>query len=486
MQRKFVINLFLFLGVNLLIKPFWIFGIDRTVQNTVGEHAYGIYFALFNFSLIFNMLLDFGITNYNNRSIARSRDFLQENFSRIFTLKLLLVIFYILFVLVAAYVARYDIDQYKILIPLAINQFLSCFILYLRSNISGLLMFKTDSILSVIDRVIMIICCGILLWGNVTETPFQIEWFVYVQTLAYLFTVTIALLIVLRKTSLKRPYVDYAYFRRIFRLSFPFALLTLLTGLHNRIDAVFLERLLPKGIGAEQAGIYAYAFRLLDAAMIIAYLFSVLLLPLFAKMTEEKKPVGSLVKTAFTLIFIYGVITAVSCYFYSYPFMELLYYNHILQSSDVFQILMLSIIPLSATYIFGSLLTANGNLKQLNMIAFFAIMLNVGLNMLLIPSYYALGSAIASIVTQLFIIVTEIIISVKVFSLRPSGRYVIQLVSFFFFTVIAGWLSLKLPFNMVINLVVMLCVCMFLIFILGLIRGKEVISLIRKPDRDKE
>ena len=36
MKRKFVINLALVLFLNLLVKPFWIFGIDRTVQNVVG------------------------------------------------------------------------------------------------------------------------------------------------------------------------------------------------------------------------------------------------------------------------------------------------------------------------------------------------------------------------------------------------------------------------------------------------------------------
>ncbi len=480
MQRKFLVNLFLFLGLNLLIKPFWIFGIDRTVQNTVGECAYGIYFALFNFSMIFNMLLDFGITNFNNRSVARSKDFLEEGFSRIFTLKLLLGIFYILFVLVAGWVVGYDEYQYKLLIPLVINQFLSGFILYLRSNVSGLLMFKTDSLLSVVDRIIMIICCSILLWGNVTDIPFQIEWFVYIQTFAYLFTIAIALPIVLKKAEFKAPYVDWKYFKYILRQSIPFALLALLTNLHNRTDSVFLERLLPFGLGAEQAGIYASAFRLLDAAMIVAYLFSVLLLPLFARMMAEKESVNSLVKTSFTLIFIYGIVLAVSSYYYSYPLMELLYHDHVLESSDVFQILMLSIAPLSATYIFGSLLTANGNLKKLNIIAFIAMVLNIGLNVVLIPRYLAAGSAIASVCTQLFIITAEIIISVKVFSLRLSKGYIFRLLGFLLLTVIVAWLSLRFPFTWSVNFIIMLCLCGSLSFLLGLIKPKEIISLIRK------
>jgi O-antigen/teichoic acid export membrane protein len=425
------------------------------------------------------MLLDFGITNFNNRSVARSEAFLQEGFSRIFTLKLLLGLFYIAFVLIAGLFTGYDAVQYRILVPLVVNQFLSSFILYLRSNISGLLLFKTDSILSVIDRVIMIICCGILLWGNVVNTPFQIEWFVYIQTFAYLFTILVSLLIVMRKTKLRFPYMDYAYFKYIFRQSLPFALLTLLTGLHNRIDAVFLERLLPHGTGAEQAGIYASAFRLLDAAMIVAYLFSVLLLPLFTRMTAEKESISSLVKTSFTLIFIYGIFVAVASFYYSHPLMELLYDNHVSQSSEVFGILMLSIVPLSATYIFGSLLTANGNLKALNVIAFIAMLLNIGLNVVLIPHYWAIGSAIASLCTQLFIIVAEIVISIRVFSLRLSWKYVVRLCCFLFFAVVTACLSLRLPFSPIVDFILMTTLCLCLTFVLRLINPKEIITLMK-------
>jgi hypothetical protein len=36
MRKKFALNLLFLLAANLLVKPFWIFGIDRVVQNKVG------------------------------------------------------------------------------------------------------------------------------------------------------------------------------------------------------------------------------------------------------------------------------------------------------------------------------------------------------------------------------------------------------------------------------------------------------------------
>jgi len=138
LKRKFVTNLILLVSLNLLIKPFWVLGIDRTVQNMVGAEEYGLYFALFNFSMIFNILLDLGITNYNNRNIAQHTFLLKKHLSNIVGLKLMLAVVYTVFILVIAAIIGYNKIQFHLLFFLIANQFLISFTLYLRSNISAL------------------------------------------------------------------------------------------------------------------------------------------------------------------------------------------------------------------------------------------------------------------------------------------------------------------------------------------------------------
>ena len=115
LRRKFVTNLILFAFPYLLVKPFWIFGIDRTVQNLVGDESYGLYFALFNFSMILNMLLDVGITSYNNRNIARHNFLLPKHLGNIVGLKLVLALVYAAFSLTIAAVIGYDKIQFHLL-----------------------------------------------------------------------------------------------------------------------------------------------------------------------------------------------------------------------------------------------------------------------------------------------------------------------------------------------------------------------------------
>ena len=417
----------------MLIKPFWIFGIDRTVQNMVGDESYGFYFALFNFSMILNILLDVGITNFNNRNISRYNFLLPKHLSNIVGLKLVLAIVYAIFSLIIAGIIGYSKVQFHLLFFLIFNQFLVSFTLYLRSNITALQFFRTDSLLSVLDRSLMILICSLLLYTNILGGQFSIQWFVYAQTISYIITAVITFAIVLQKAGRFKIRFDLKFFFVFLRKSYPYALLILLMALYNRIDSVMLERLLDGTTGHEQAGIYAQAFRLLDAVSMFGALVAGLLLPIFSKMIKEREPIGDVVKLSFTLLMIPAIVIAVSSVYYDVEIMSLLYTSNTAFSADILGILMIGFVGIASTYIFGTLLTANGSMKQLNIMAFFGVLLNVGLNLILIPRMQAYGSAYASLTTQLFTGAAQLVLALVIFKLKPQFSYVLRI---FIFTVV--------------------------------------------------
>jgi O-antigen/teichoic acid export membrane protein len=490
MQKKFLKNLGLLLLLNLLIKPFWVLGIDRSVQNAVGSEEFGFYFSILNFSFLFSILLDFGITNFNNRNIAQNSQLLNKHFSSILILKILLLVVYVIFTFGVGLIIGYNSSQFKMLGWIAVNQFLMSFVLYLRSNVSGLLLFKTDSFLSVLDRLLMILFCSVLLWGNLTSEKFQIEWFVYSQTAAYGFTAVIAFLVVVKKASFRRLTWNWPFTLMILKKSIPFAILALLMVIYYRIDAVLIERLLPENTGETQAGIYAQAYRLLDAAGMIAFLFAILLLPLFARMLKQKQSVESLVKLSFSLLFTVSVIVALGSFYYSKELMTWLYPIHadeviirysarLDQSALIFSLLMFSFIAISSSYIFGTLLTANGNMRQLNIIAGSSVLVSLIINFLLIPRLQSVGSAYASLGSQYVTGIVQIIVVQRIFMFRINYRYIAVLFVFIAGVIFAGIISKQLPFPWKINFIVMLTGSGLLILPLRLIRIRELIRILR-------
>jgi O-antigen/teichoic acid export membrane protein len=481
-QKDFLFNLIFLLLINLLIKPFYTLGIDAGVQVAVGAENYGIFFAALNFTILFNMLLDFGLTNFNNRNIAQNTQLLSKHISGILTLKLLLGIFYLFVVLLVGACIGYSNFQLKILVWLSFNQFLNALILYLRSNIAALLMFKTDGMLSVLDKLLMIAICSVLLWGNITDRPFEIMWFIYAQTASYLIAAAVALSIVQFKAQVIRITWNFTFFRAILKKSFPFALLTMLMAIYGRIDSVIIERILPDHHSAYQTGIYANAFRLLDALFQIAFLVAVILLPLFSKMLKAKEDIKPIIKSAFTLLFFFSVTSTVLLIAFRMPVLTWIYTSNIAEeSARVFTLLIPCIIPVSMTYIFGTLLTASGNLRLLNITSAVAIAINVAINFTLIPLFEARGAAIASFATQSSIAVMQLIIAFRILKIPYTTLPYVRCLFFSCLLIISTYFTSQyLHQGVVLNLLICSIIAVFLAFVTQLIPLKFLRTLFTK------
>lgn len=480
MQKKFLTNLALILFLNLLIKPIYILGIETKVQNETQAANFGVYFAIYNFCFILTILLDFGITNFNNKNIAQNNHLLTKHFSALFTLKVILAIVYITVVVSVGFVIGYDTRLMKLLLIVGFNMFLLFFINYMRSNLAGLHLFKTDSIVSVLDRLILIGLCLFMLKSGILRQPNGIMYFVYAQTFSYLTSAITVFIIVLKKTDTFKITWSWPFSLMILKKSLPFAILTLLMSFYNRIDTVMIERMLAKGVGDVQSGIYAQAFRILDAANMIPFLTAGMLLPIFSRMLKYKESVESLVKLISTLLLAPAIVVSVSCFFYSKEFMDLIYREHINESASIFGLIMLNFIAVCTTYIFGTLLTANGNMKHLNIMAAFGMLVNVSLNLILIPKFKGYGSAMSSIVTQFLTAVIQVIIAQRIFRFRVNYRLINTFIMFTIGIISINYAAFRiLPFHWMINFSINVSICILWAFVSGMISPKAIFRLLK-------
>ena len=468
MKKTFLSNLVLIIFLNIIVKPFYILGIDAEVINRVGEVEYGIYFSLINLSFIFNIFLDMGLNNFNVKNISQHSFLLKKYFSKIIPLKILLGIIYFLIVSIVAYFLEYN---YSLLFFLLLNQFLAVFLLYLRSNLAGLHLFFKDSIVSVLDRFLLIVFCSVLLWGNVMPGAFKISWFIYAQTVSYLLAVIICLFFLISSTGRFKLNLDLHFSYIILKKSFPYALLILLMTIYYRVDVIMLEIIM----GPSEAGIYAGSFRFFEASNMISYLFAVLLLPIFSRLLKNNKSVSEIVFVAFKIILTFSIILCVVSIFYNEELIKLRYGNgqfdnidnYLEKSFYIFPILMLCFLFISCTYIFGTLLTANGNLFSLNLIAFFGMLLNIILNYFLITKNGAVGASMASFCTQFLTALAQILLCFKIFELKNLKYLVEPVLVFIIGLILIGFLTISYSQLWYINI----CIFGFLSIIWSFVSG---------------
>lgn len=408
MQKKFLSGLFLILLLNVLIKPFYVIGVEAEVQNQLGTEVYGIYFSLLNFTYLFNILLDLGTTNFNTRHIARHPVLMQKNLSKMLGIRWVLLFLYAAVTLPLAMLIGFDTALLPLLILLVVNQFFVGLIQFARSNFAGLHWFKTDSIFSILDRSLLIVFCLVLLFSPLFADRFDIYWFVGAQTLAYGIAALVALILLLGKLKGISIQVKRLFSYVILRQSFPYALLILLMMTYNRVDGVMLTLLLDDD--GFQSGIYAQGYRFLDAVNMFALLFAGLLLPIFSRLIKEGKAIQPMIYLSANILVPIAILLGVSCFFYNETLISARYIREIEASAASFAILIFSFIPVASTYIFGTFLTASGDLKKMNLIAFIGMVVNIVMNLFLIPDYGASGAALATLTTQSFTAIAQFIL----------------------------------------------------------------------------
>ena len=402
MKKKFVSNLILVLLLNVIIKPFYILGIDAEVLKITEQSdpgSYGTYFSLLSLSFIFNIFLDMGVNTFNTRNIAQNSQLIQKHFSGIFSIKIILGIIYLAVIMCFGLIFSYNLNELKWLLIIGFNQILIAFILFFRSNLSALLMFKEDSILSVTDRALLIFFCGYFLWGEITNKYISIDFFILSQTIAYFITASIGFILVFKKTGIFSLKWDLAFTITIIKKSFPYALLIFLMSVYYYSDVVMIERIK----GNIEAAIYAHGYRFFMAFNMIGVLFAGFLLPIFSKLIKNKKEIRDITWLSFKLIFILSLIIGVTIWFNKKDIIMWRYEitgDILTQSSNTFGWLIISFIAVSFNYIFGTLLTAYGNLKPMNILAFISVIINISINFIFIPSQGAVGAAFASMITH--------------------------------------------------------------------------------------
>jgi O-antigen/teichoic acid export membrane protein len=472
MRRFFVKNILFVIAVNILVKPIWVFFIDRTVQNTVPTASYGTYQALLSLSIIFQIILDFGISSYNSRTIAQSPDKLKDLFPAMLSARLVLIVAYMFLAYGWGYVLGYRGWELMLLTGVLLIQALNALVSFIRSNIAALHKFKIDGILSVTDRLLMIIICGFLLLYPATARIFKIEWFVITQIICYFITAVAGYLILRRIGKVQLRFSFHApTIWKIVRQSFPYALLIFQMSVYNRADVMIMERICSDG--KVQAGIYTAAFRLIDQANMFGLMFATILLPLFGRMLSQRQDVAHIVKLCVNMLLPLSFMVAIAGVFFSNDIMQLLYHKSALYQTKatdygiVFVWLISSFPAWCIMYIYSTLLTANGSLKTLNIIAFAGVVINLSLNFYLIPQEKAMGGAITSFLTQTLLAIAFMVCASRIIRLPLNIKWAMSHIGYLTLVMGLGYgvVHVMHAASWVAQLLTFGAICMLLMFV---------------------
>jgi O-antigen/teichoic acid export membrane protein len=404
---------FLFL-INFAIKPIWVFVLDRKFQLMYGNELYGNYFSLLSLIYIYSIILDLGIHNYISKKMADKSYSLTIDFYKLLHVKLLLGLLYLLLVVVTLFFFQFSFFKSILFFIIAINQLIFSFFQFGRSFVQGLQRFGLDSWLSSIDRIFLILLGSVLLYTTFGMS-LGILSFVGIHFIAYVLSLAITYFFLLRNISVKYNQVSFSFIYRLIKDALPFIIISVLMVIYTRIDAVLLQNIIPNG--NEHSGVFALSYRFFDSAYNALYLFSIFLLPAVSAHFSNQNHTIIRQKVIYSFVFAtfialgFIIITFFGCKYIFY----FIYKTDSPYAIHTYQLGVWSILGMAWMYVFGSFLTGIGKYKPIIIIVTIGVLLNIGLNLWLIPLYKAVGAAIACSVVQLFVGISKGIYSVYVF-----------------------------------------------------------------------
>jgi O-antigen/teichoic acid export membrane protein len=417
-SKSFARSLLLLILLNVLVKPIWIFGIDRQVQNITGYAAYGNYFALLNLSIVLNFMLDLGITPYFNRTVAAEQASGRVLFSQAFSIKLLLSLIYTMMVFLIAFFSGALTG--KLLFMIILMQVLTSFSLLLRSYLSASQQYAQDAWLSITDKLFVILAAGFLLAypglsGNIT-----INQFVIIQLLGLLISIALGIIFLFHRISsiIISPFREFD--PGILKSSLPFALNIFFMASIGRADGFLLERL-GKG-GAYEAGIYASGFRLLDAVNMGGYLMASFLLPFISRNWPDEKALRPILLACRHVLVVSSLVAGAFAWNYSAQINQWLYHARDPETGDMIRVLLLCLLPMGIVHIYGTLLTATGNIRAMLRISGLLAAASIIVNVLMIPRFGAYGATWVAVGIQSLFAVLVCVIALRKTNTRIAWR----------------------------------------------------------------
>ena len=400
--------------LNWLVKPLWILWIEREIQLRMGDSWYGVYTLHFNLVLLFAVLLDAGLNTYAAREIAANGKLGHPR--RMLFLRLGLGLVYVCLVLMIAQLQSGI--QMQFLLYALINQVLASVVLMLRAVLQGKQRFISDSWLSILDRLVALGICTWMLRTFTVEMfgseggvlSFQIA-----QFFGYATALVLGLILVFWRGKITSESKSLAS-------DSPIALKKGLDATKKEVDAITQKNPTQKSLGDWSKEVVW--FGIMALAMSIFTRIDVQMIQwLSASRLATGDDNGEVIWMSFRLVLWVSLGAAMGAWFYGEPLINWLYHGQmelgatltqngvdmpramvysgeILNAAMIFKVLMLAFVPMSLVHVFGTFVTASGQMKWLASLAFVCVGINVAFNYIEIPKVGALGAATGCLITQ--------------------------------------------------------------------------------------
>lgn len=371
------------------------------VQDRLGHDAFGTFMALYSLGFLFLALSDLGINQYSTKTLASKPTLLKQLFPTLFSLKIVLSVIYPFFMLGIGYILGYNTTEITYLFFLCLLHSIVQLNFFFRANFQAFQKFRLDAFASIFDRaILLVIVAGLLL------TKIDLDSYIFANLLSVAVTMIILYILLLKQIGFMAPKWNGRQAKDLLKRSFPFAIITVLYSVNDKVDQVMLERLLGPGEGAHETGLYAGAYRWVDAVMMFLWTVLPIFFAKFAHHVGEQKKLSQLLAFGLPIAAIPMLFAGGFVFLYGDKLLWLFKSSspeEIAVMSECLRILFIAVVINGFFAIYSTLLTSTNHERFVSWMIFGSILMNVTLNFIFIPQYQAVASAWTTVGSYAFL-----------------------------------------------------------------------------------
>ncbi|HAT03930.1 MAG TPA: hypothetical protein DCS29_04120 [Candidatus Magasanikbacteria bacterium] len=379
-----------FMTVASILQKVISFGYFAIIARNIGAEDTGKYFFALSFTTIFVVFVDLGLTNVLVREGAKIKEKIQDYFSTILFAKFLLgIITYIVAIIVINVMGYSSETRYLVYIS-GITMLLDSFHLSMYGTLRALGNLKYEAIGIVGSQLVTCILGSLFLWMKLPLVYLMVAFFA-----SSALNVLFAYIIVHHVYHIRvRLQYDKAVLKYIVPIVIPFALAGIFGRVYSYIDSILLSKL----AGDTVVGWYSIPYKITYAFQFIPMALVAALYPRFSEyFIHDKEKLHYVFHQGIKYLLLVSLPLAVGISLLSRDLVLFLFTHEYINSIVPLEILMIGMVFGYLNFHIGALLNACNKQVTQTVLVGIVMVVNIVLNIVLIPRYGATGAAFAAV-----------------------------------------------------------------------------------------
>ena len=432
-----------FLLVSQIISYILAFFYMIYIASYLGADGFGILSFAIAFTGIFSILADLGLNTLAVREIARDKSLTDKYFSNAVLMKIILSIFAFGLMAVIINLFGYPQESVNVVYFVALSSILTTFSGIFNSIFQAHEKMEYQSIGQIINNVLMFVGVFIAIYYG-----FNVLGFAFIFFISSAISFIYIFLVYIWRFPPHKIQINWSFWRPTIKEALPFGLTGISGMIYTYIDSVMLSLFQ----GNEVVGWYNASYRLILALLYIPITINTTLFPSMSQFhISSQDSLRLITERYFKLMVITGIPLGAAVTILADNIIILVFGYGYLPSIIALQILIWTTVFTFIGAAFVRLLEATNKQLIVTKISAVCVVVNILLNLVLIPKFSYVGASISTLITEIVLVGSIIKIGYKFgfgISLQRIKEILLKVI---FSTVI---MSLLLIYFKVLNLLI--------------------------------